>query len=445
MAVSTNTLTINGVNSGDYGLLLTSDTWLNAPEIGYEAYQIPRRSGDLIRQEHRMNNILRRFELFTKGANARANVEAFRKVIYTRPFGMSELDPRLNYSQIRSSYDPSFLTYGYPVGEIEVEPFLSGDALSLKVTMTFSCNPRKDIIGASYNLWHMYCGPFRGAINRGNPIMRQILSGTDAEYEHIADYFYLFYMTSGNLGSSDAWYENTINSVTDARPYFVAIAYELNGVYHLANDDDYSLYGRVPTRTRNVTGVNWYVIAQAVTSGNIHMNTAGSPGYQDLSLFTRTYEIAAAVGYYPTIYADFSLTSAVASTANSLIMIEGVSAPLEPTPAEPEVVTFRKIMVLRWDLMPSSVKSFLISNAFKRTVRIDDATFSCMTVSFQQRDKRYPYLDLTSGQEFDLSPYVEEYGQSEGPAEKIRITALSSGTGNGGLIQQDFRPYYWKV
>lgn len=457
MPLTNNILTINGVSSDDYGLYLASDTWLNSAEISREAYQIPYRTGDLVRDEKRLNNIPRTFELFTKGANARENVENFRRAIYTRPYGYTKLTQNQNYSRIESSYDPDFASYGYLVGEVEVEPFQSGDALSLKVTMTFSCDPRKFYTyGSQTSRAVTFWSGIEGVVNRGSNTMRQILSGTDAEFEHIADYFVLRYLGNGNIGTSDAEYTNDIGMVTDFRPFFIALAYELNGVFHLANADDYSLYGEVPTRTRNVTGANWYLVLQAASTGEISYTVSGQSGYFSLDSMTVSYSYPNAVGFYPDVRAYYYLQNATLPTSSSLIMLEGVSGSgLEDSNYEPEVITFRKYMILRWDLMPSSVLSYIYNNARKTPVDVTGTTFSCIRVCWQSfLEGDMVYCELTSGQRFDLSPYAESFGENGGPAETLRITTISPGptssfadglTHQGGLAQPFYTVDWWKV
>lgn len=461
MPLTDNILIINGVSSADYGLYLNSDTWLNSPEIARESYQIPYRTGDLVRDEKRMNNIPRTFELFTKGPNAQQNVERFRKAIYTRPYGYTKLTQSQNYSRIETSYDEAYASYGYLVGEVGVEPFQSGDALSLKVTMTFSCDPRKFFTqGTEISRAITFFADIEGVVNRGSKTMRQILSGTNAEFEHIADYFVLRYLGSGNIGSSGATYTNTIGTVTDFRPFFIALAYELNGVFHLANANDYSLYGKVPTRSRNVSGANWYLVFQAVSTGRINFTISGQGGYFSLDSLTQSFGgtafYANAVGFYPDISAYYYLQNGTLPTSSSLIMLEGVSGSgLEDSNFEPEVITFRKYMVLRWDLMPSSVLSYVYNNAKKTNVDVTGATFSCIRVHWQNfLDGDTVYCELTSGQKFDLSPYAETYGENGGPAETLRITTISPGptssfadglTHQGGLAQPYYLVEWWKV
>lgn len=456
MPLTDNILTINGVSSADYGLYLNSDTWLNSPEIAREAYQIPYRTGDLVRDEKRMNNIPRTFELFTKGANAQQNVERFRKAIYTHPFGYGKRIQQKGYSRIVTSYDPNFHCFGYLVGEIEVEPFQSGDALSLKVTMTFSCDPRKhyDINSRSTSI--TFLTGIEGVVNRGSNTMRQILSGNNAEFEKIADYFVLRYLGTGNIGYSEASYSYTIDITDDHRPFFLAIAYRKDGVFQLANADDLSLYGTVPYRTRNVSGADWFLIFQAASVGTIDFRVSGQGGYFELDSETVTFSNPNAVGYYPSIDAYYYLRNTTLPTSTSLIMLEGVSSTgLEMDVYEPEVTTFRKYMILRWDLMPSSVLSYVYNNARKHDVDVTGTTFSCIRVMWQNAlYGEDVYCELMSGQKFDLSPYAESYGEDGGPADQLRVTTISPGptssfadglTHQGGLAAPEYGLGWWKV
>ena len=464
MAVSTNTLTINGVNSGDFGLLLTSDTWLNAPEIGYEAYQIPRRSGDLIRRENRMGNIVRRFELFTKGANARQNVEAFRKVIYTRPFGEA---PRWsiypNYSKIETSYDPNAVAYGYLVGDAEVEPFLSGDALSLKMTLTFSCVPRK--IGKTYDQvtpapYHDYCAYWGGIYRRGDPEIKALLKGTPLEYEHLADRFVafrLFESPTTGLGSSSATYTTTNWNYTDS--YFMAFAYkDANGNFALNSSNDYTTAGSIASATRNRSAAcEWYLIVQAdMLFGTITRKIQGQTSELPLDAYRRSYTKAEAVGYMPYVRAWFNLNASNTNWQNSAIVVRGTSAGPAGSTYQKEITNFFGVRVIRWDLMETGTKQYLANNAVTKNITIDDVTVAGAEIAFGDNlwTQGRPYIQLRNKTLFFLDPYLDEWGTFSGEAEKVEVAILGAQPGyvdyegniaRGQIIEQRCAWIWWKV
>lgn len=463
MAVSTNTLTINGVNSGDYGLLLTSDTWENAPEIGYEAYQVPGRSGDLIRRENRMGNIVRRFELFAKGANARQNVEAFRKVIYSRPMGWSGKWQEPNYSRLQTSYDPGFYWYGYLVGEAEVEPFLSGDAMSLKMTLTFSCQPRKWSAGGedTVNNWHSYRDDFGGIYKRGDPQIKALLKDTAYEHEHIADRFVAFKLHPvpiESLGMSGASWKSDSSNVTDT--HFIAIVYEdTNGNFATYRSTDISLDGGLATNARYLsTAVMWYVLIQAdMVFGTLTVRTYDQEGMIPLDFATKTYSRTDAVGYKPIINSWYNLNASNTNWQNSAIIVRGTSAGKIGT-QERTITNFFGIYELRWDLLAAGYKRGLASNGVSKTIQIDDATFAGYCVYFNAGwAQNRPFMVTTQHNnvvDYFLDNILEEYGQTFGECEQIQVCILGATPGftdpdgnimRAQIVESSIKWAYWKV
>ena len=125
---------INGTGSGSFGIYITSDTYLNAPEPDYTAHQIPGRSGDLLQWNKRLGNVIRKFECYIKD-NAQANLDAFKKYIYSQaPFG---------YMEVSSDYETDTFQRGYLAQDIQTEPFQADDKLTVSFEVLFSCQPQK--------------------------------------------------------------------------------------------------------------------------------------------------------------------------------------------------------------------------------------------------------------------------------------------------------------
>ena len=59
-------LSINGTNLSTFGIYLSSDTYLNSPQIDYSEYQVPARNGNVILDNKRLGNVVRKFSCYIK-------------------------------------------------------------------------------------------------------------------------------------------------------------------------------------------------------------------------------------------------------------------------------------------------------------------------------------------------------------------------------------------
>lgn len=125
-------LYINGIGTGEYGIYISSDTYLNAPAPDYVAHPIPGRSGDLLQWNNRLNNIARKFTCYIPD-NAQSNMDGFKKLLYGT----------MGYLEISSDYEPDTYQRGYLAEEIEAEPFQSDEVLRVTFELIFSCEPQK--------------------------------------------------------------------------------------------------------------------------------------------------------------------------------------------------------------------------------------------------------------------------------------------------------------
>ena len=160
-------LYINGVGTGDYGIYISSDTYLNAPAPDYVAHQVPGRNGDLLGFSGRLNNVARKFTCYIPDS-AQSNFDGFKKLLYSQ----------MGYVRIESDYEPDTYQRGYLAEDIEAEPFQSDEALRVTFDLTFSCEPQKyyktstaETISFHHtsDTWNAYIVP------RSHPIIQQLL------------------------------------------------------------------------------------------------------------------------------------------------------------------------------------------------------------------------------------------------------------------------------
>lgn len=126
-------LYINGTGTGDFGIYISSDTYLNAPAPDITAHAVPARNGDLIMYNRRLNNIVRRFTCYIP-TDVQANFDGFKKLLYSNAN---------DYMELASDYESDTYQRGYLADEIEAEPFLTGESLAATFDLYFSCEPQK--------------------------------------------------------------------------------------------------------------------------------------------------------------------------------------------------------------------------------------------------------------------------------------------------------------
>jgi len=126
------TLSGTYVASGDMGVYINSDTFLNTPLLDYNEYTVPGRDGNLINYNKRLSNVVRKFDCFIKD-DVEANFNKLKRFLYQNP----------GYFYIKSDYDPERYQKGYLAQEIEVAPFNKGGNYSIQFSLYFSCEPFK--------------------------------------------------------------------------------------------------------------------------------------------------------------------------------------------------------------------------------------------------------------------------------------------------------------
>lgn len=133
-------LYLNDVDLGNYGIYISSDTYLNAPQISYQEYEIPGKTGNVIQYDKRFKNVVRKFDCYVHDtANVRQAILAVKRVLYN--------NSGIGYVKIVSDYDPGLYQYGYLAQEIQVTPFNDGQTATFE--LYFSCNPEKYFTASS--------------------------------------------------------------------------------------------------------------------------------------------------------------------------------------------------------------------------------------------------------------------------------------------------------
>ena len=136
MAVNSifNSLTFGGINSLDYGIYITGEAVYNAPERAVEKIAIPGRSGDLIIDQGRWENIPVTYPAGCFGddqSEFAAKISAFRNAIISQ----------LGYQRLTDTYNPDEYRLGSYLSGLDVEPKAGGKAGEFDIV--FDCKPER--------------------------------------------------------------------------------------------------------------------------------------------------------------------------------------------------------------------------------------------------------------------------------------------------------------
>lgn len=212
-------LYINGVGTGDYGIYISSDTYLNAPAPDITAHSVPGRNGDLIQWNKRLNNIVRKFTCYIP-SDAQSNFDGFKKLLYSQ----------IGYMEISSDYETDTYQRGYLAEDIEAEPFQKDENLTVTFEVYFSCEPQKYFKNASVRNSDVSSGTtLRSAIlPRSHQLVQAIFKAIPSDAVPDGDFFVYFqgneYLMGTDIGATfDSF--NFALSATDANKKFVACAY----------------------------------------------------------------------------------------------------------------------------------------------------------------------------------------------------------------------------
>lgn len=125
-----NFIIYDGVDSRDYGIYISGSEVFNAPAKGYEMQEVPGRSGDLILDNGRYENIELTYPAFAYAQFAIAMRE-----------WLSFLLSRNGYCKLADTYHPDEYRLAAFVGPVTVEP--TDNLRAGRFDMTFACKPQR--------------------------------------------------------------------------------------------------------------------------------------------------------------------------------------------------------------------------------------------------------------------------------------------------------------
>lgn len=118
---------IDGESSADYGLLITGEAVYNAPAYDYEFVTIPGRSGDLILDNGRFENITVTYPCAVRDLSRMRGIRTW-------------LMSKRGYVRITDDYNPSEYRLGVVIDGISVDAFA---AKAGTFTVSFNCKPQR--------------------------------------------------------------------------------------------------------------------------------------------------------------------------------------------------------------------------------------------------------------------------------------------------------------
>lgn len=119
-----------GKDCRDYGVYISGQGTYNAPLKSYDRIAIPGRSGDLVMNNHRYENVELTYPAFIY-ANFRQSISRFKEA-------MLSMD---GYQRLEDTYNPEEFRRALYSGEMDVEATPANNAGQFEVT--FTCDPRR--------------------------------------------------------------------------------------------------------------------------------------------------------------------------------------------------------------------------------------------------------------------------------------------------------------
>lgn len=355
------TLTLSGTNLSSYGVFISSDTFLNSPEITYEAYDVPNVDGSLLKSENRLSNVVRTFECYCKNSTA-SNLNALKNYIYSNR----------GYIRIESSYDPGFYQMGYLAEAIEFEPFdYSGDFVA-KFSLVFSCKPQKFFVETQIftcPLSTQSMDTFIGVYSRNSTVIQQLFKDMPVSLQDNSTVFAVHIiaeansrgdtftnMTASVSGTSDNWIclagMNTTVSTTGSKIKLTYIAASFDATVSAssytstATSGETTLVAVIPIDTQirgNVTG-----------SARVNGSTKTLSGITTArNAHTGTVTNADAVGETMTLELNYAMEDATSNQISGTHCIGFYDTH--------DVFLGSCIFILHFEQMPSDVRSTLFS------------------------------------------------------------------------------------
>lgn len=254
-------LSINGTNLSTFGIYLSSDTYLNSPQIDYSEYQVPARNGNVILDNKRLGNVVRKFSCYIKD-DPESGIASLKKLIYSNR----------GYVRLVSDYDPDTYQMGYLAQEIEFDPFQSGSVLTVKFDLYFSCLPQKYDLEES-SLLMITTNENYSLLSRYSQRIESLFSQIPANYIPIEKTFIQIPYTGSPTGF------NTLTDVSvswSEGGTFVALYGSENGLLAYSNIElnessitlaqtEYYLYLITPMYTEGSLSINYTIDGTAHT------------------------------------------------------------------------------------------------------------------------------------------------------------------------------------
>lgn len=194
---------INGTGSSTFGIYITSDTFLNAPQIDYTEYNIPARYGSLIYYNKRLINVIRRFDCYIKD-DVEKGLDGLKKLLYSHP----------GYVRIESDYDADTYQDGYLAQEITVDPFNEQGDFRATFSLYFSCKPQKYFKTNADIPLTVYPIAVNRVLPRNDTVVQQVFSKLSIDEIPNDDFFYEVSLYDAASNSTDRLTE--VNFVADA-------------------------------------------------------------------------------------------------------------------------------------------------------------------------------------------------------------------------------------
>lgn len=119
-----------GKDSRDYGVYITGTGVYNAPLKSYDTITVPGRSGDLVMDNHRFENVELTYPAFIY-ANFKTAISQFKSAMLSAD----------GYQRLEDSYNTDEYRKALYAGEMEVEARPQHDAGSFEIV--FNCDPRR--------------------------------------------------------------------------------------------------------------------------------------------------------------------------------------------------------------------------------------------------------------------------------------------------------------
>lgn len=428
-------LYINGTGTGDYGIYISSDTYLNAPAPDYVAHQIPGRNGDLLQFNSRLNNIARKFTCYIPD-NAQANMDGFKKLLYSS----------MGYLEISSDYEPDTYQRGYLADEIEAEPFLKDDVLRITFDLIFSCEPQKYFKDNSpeTKAWSPNARQLMYLLPRSHRIVQQVFKNIPQSEIPAGDAFLLmagltFYGWSRPVTFGDLHFEMPGYNGFVAAFWMTNITFPDSSDSNVIEVAGYSNFGTIDDSAYTIT-----ITDTSTAPLLMFMLPFNVVGTATMRITNQTSGTTSLKTEYPAAFFDIDETTAVGG--HYTLTITGVYS-IKP-PAEGDKTN---TMVL--------VGSLNGSQTFQSLINIDASVFRPLAAS---EDVDYPYsisidsdnLTVTAtfnNNDITMNEYIQILGDMDGISDKVELYVYNAyrythETATPLIYRSfSFTPRWWKI